>query len=231
MPVLDTKMAPASRTGIMNTLDFPHFSGTLLLAYTAYLAGTASPGPSNLAIMATAMDRGRAHALALAAGVMSGSLIWGFSAAFGLSALMQAYSWTLVVVKILGGIYMLWLAWKAARAALSRQPLAESSGAPASRLRDSYLKGLAMHLTNPKAIFVWLSIVALGLPPDAQQGDALLVVGGCAVIAMAVFFGYAIAFSTEAARRVYRKMHRWFNGVLAVLFAGAGVQMLTGNPG
>ncbi len=218
--------APTRQNPGMQIPDVSQLSSTLFLAYAAYLAGVASPGPSNLAIMSTAMSRGRAHALALAAGVMSGSLVWGFSAAFGLSALMQAYSWTLVAVKIAGGLYMLWLAWKAARSALSPTPLAEATGAAGGRLRQSYLKGLAMHLTNPKAIFVWLSIVALGLPPDAARGDALMVVGGCAVIALAVFFGYALAFSTGAARSAYRKVHRWFNAALALLFGLAGLRML-----
>ena len=80
-----------------------HFSlpANLLLAFAAYFVGCASPGPSILAIMTTAMSRGRPRALALAAGVMCGSLVWGVSAAFGLSALMQAYSWSLVVLKLL----------------------------------------------------------------------------------------------------------------------------------
>ena len=76
-----------------------------------------------------------------------------------------------------------------------------------------------MHLTNPKAIFVWLSIVALALPPDAARGDAFIAVAGCAVLGMMVFFGYALAFSTELARRVYRRIQRAFNAALAAVFA------------
>lgn len=209
-------------------MEFTHLSASLLFTFSAYLVGVASPGPSILAIMATALSRGRPHALALAAGVMSGSLVWGFSAAFGLASLMQAYSWSLVIIKVLGGLYMLWLSWKAAKAALAPGAFAVSGGiaAGSSRLRDSYLKGLAMHLTNPKAIFVWLSIVALGLPQDAKTGDALRIVAGCAVIGLCVFFGYALAFSTRAARSVYARVHRWFNAALAVVFAVAGARML-----
>ena len=83
-----------------------------------------------------------------------------------------------------------------------------------------------MHLTNPKAIFVWLSIVSMALPPRAQIGDALRIVGGCTCIASAVFAGYAIIFSTPIARSVYGSLRRWFEGTLAVAFGHAGLRML-----
>ena len=51
----------------------------LTIALTAYAIGVASPGPSNMAIMATAMSQGRQYALALAAGVVCGSVAWGLA--------------------------------------------------------------------------------------------------------------------------------------------------------
>ena len=203
-----------------------YFSGDIYLAFLAYLVGTASPGPSNLAIMGTAMAQGRIHALVLAAGVVSGSLIWGFSAAFGLSALMQTYSWSLIAMKILGGTYMLWLALKAAREALSSKPGPTPAGIESARLRNSYLRGLGMHLTNPKAIFVWLSIVTLGLPQKTQGTEAFFVVTGCGIIGIVVFSGYALTFSTKRARQLYHRSRRWFNATFAAVFAYAGVRIL-----
>lgn len=57
------------------------FSHELILIFTPYLVATASPGPSNMAIMGTAMKKGRGAALALAAGVVSGSMVWALLAA------------------------------------------------------------------------------------------------------------------------------------------------------
>jgi threonine/homoserine/homoserine lactone efflux protein len=83
-----------------------------------------------------------------------------------------------------------------------------------------------MHLTNPKAIFVWLSIVALALPPNAHHNEALLIVAGCVPIGIAVFCGYALVFSTTPARQAYMRTRRWFDGALAILFGYAGIRML-----
>lgn len=83
-----------------------------------------------------------------------------------------------------------------------------------------------MHLTNPKAIVVWLSVVSLAMPGGARQADALAFVLSCAPISTAIFCCYALAFSTDAARRAYRAGERWVNAVLAGVFAVAGVRML-----
>jgi threonine/homoserine/homoserine lactone efflux protein len=175
--------------------------------------------------MGTAMAQGRARALALAAGVVGGSLCWGLCAAFGLAAAMQRWSGALTVVKTIGGLYLLWMAWQAARRV--RGPV----GTVASRtVAEGYARtcarGAAMHLTNPKAIVVWLSVVSLALPAGAEQADALAFVVSCALISATIFCCYALAFSTNAARRAYRAGERWVNGVLAGVFAYAGVRML-----
>jgi threonine efflux protein len=202
-------------------------SPNLLLAYTAFLIGVASPGPSVLAVMGTAMAHGRARALVLGAGIVCGSLFWGLSAAFGLAALMGRYAAALVVLKVLGGLYLLWLAWGAARKALHGTPLAAREPEAAPGYRTIYLRGLGMHLTNPKSIFVWLSVASLALPPGAGAHQALGFVATCVPISATVFAGYALAFSTGVARRAYRAGERGIHAVLAGVFAFAGVRLLT----
>lgn len=207
-------------------------STSLLLAYSTYALGTASPGPSNLAVMAAAMNEGRRPALVLALGVVSGSVFWGLLAAFGLSAVLAAWSGALTAMKLLGGTYLLYLAARSATSALrpdGEEHLVRNSFAPllkAGHYRRIYLRGAAMHLTNPKAIFVWLSIVSLALPVHPQTRDALLVVAGCGVLGLIVFCGYALLFSTTRARRIYQAMRRWFEGLLSVLFGYAGLRMI-----
>jgi len=200
----------------------------LLLVYTAYVVGCASPGPSNLAIMGMAMNAGRKPAIMLALGVISGSAFWGVSAAFGLSAVLAAYSNALVVMRILGGLYMLWLAAKSLRSALSRTSnIAATQPASVTDHGKTYVRGLTMHLTNPKAIFVWLSIISLGLPSGARATDSLTVVIGCIALGICIFLGYALAFSTPFARRAYQSARRWLEFGLAGVFTYAGLRMLT----
>jgi threonine efflux protein len=199
----------------------------MLLAYLAFAIGVASPGPSVLAVMGTAMAQGRARALMLASGVVSGSLFWGLCAALGLAALMQRYATALSVVKVMGGLYLLWMAWQAGRrAARGTRTETGADAGPAPGFAQLYLRGAAMHLTNPKAVVVWLSVVSLALPPGAAAADALAFVASCVPLSAAIFTCYALAFSTSPARRAYRAGERGINAVLAVVFGYAGVRML-----
>jgi threonine/homoserine/homoserine lactone efflux protein len=183
--------------------------------------------------MAAAMNEGRRSALILALGVVSGSVFWGLLAAFGLSAVLSSCSGALIAMKLLGGVYLLYLGVRSAKSALNvaKPELAVGDNKDramiAGHYQRIYLRGAAMHLTNPKAIFVWLSIVSLALPAHAQSRDALLVVAGCGVLGLIVFCGYALLFSTARARRIYQILRRWFEGVLAVLFGYAGLRMIS----
>jgi threonine efflux protein len=204
-----------------------HIAADPLLAYGAFLIGVASPGPSVLAVMGMAMAQGRARALVLASGIVSGSLFWGLSAALGLAALMQRYAAALVLVKVIGGLYLLWMAWQAGRKAVrGARASARTDDGQAPGYAQLYVRGAAMHLTNPKAIVVWLSVVSLALPSSAGAADALAFVASCVPLSAAVFVCYALAFSTAAAQRAYRAGERGINAVLAGVFGYAGVRML-----
>jgi threonine/homoserine/homoserine lactone efflux protein len=199
----------------------------MLLAYLAFAIGVASPGPSVLAVMGMAMAQGRRRALVLASGIVSGSLFWGLCAALGLAALMQRYAAALTLVKAIGGLYLLWMAWQAARKALrGARADAGADAGPVPGYRRLYLRGAAMHLTNPKAVVVWLSVVSLALPPGAGAADALGFVATCVPLSAAIFTCYALAFSTSPARRAYQTGERGIQALLAGVFGYAGLRML-----
>ncbi|WP_244849493.1 LysE family translocator [Caballeronia sp. SL2Y3] len=208
----------------MNAHTF--FDANLLLAWSAYFVGTAGPGPSNLAIMSIASTSGRRAALAFAAGVMSGSLTWAVLAALGLSAALAAYSGFLMALKMCGGAYLLWLASKSARAAWRGSVRAASGHAPVTDARRLYARGALLHLTNPKAILVWMSVAALGSSTATQPMHTLTVVAGCVCIGMSVFGGYAVLFSMAAPRRLYARMQRCLDACLALVFGAAGIRLL-----
>ncbi|MEX3952980.1 LysE family translocator [Paraburkholderia sp. EG287B] len=200
-------------------------STNLLLAYTAYFVGTASPGPSNLAILSIAASHGRKAAMTFALGVISGSMFWATVAALGVSAVLIAWSQFIVAIKIFGGLYLLWLAFKSGRNALSSAATSAVEVERAPTLTSVYLRGVTLHLTNPKAILVWVSIVALSSNGTGSAHSA--VIAGCAAIGCLVFGGYAVLFSTASARRLYVRTRRALEGCLAVVFGIAGIKLLS----
>lgn len=200
----------------------------LALVFIAYIVGAASPGPSNMRIMGVAMLQGRRAALTLASGVVSGSFFWGAMAATGVSTLLTQYAQALTVLKILGGAYLLFLAFKASRSALVSDKNYDGGADAVANISGLtlYKRGLLMHLTNPKALLGWIATMTLGLGPEASPATVAVILAGCAALSITIFFGYAIIFSTAPMIRAYRKARRWIEGVLAVVFGAAGLSLL-----
>ncbi|MEI4263862.1 LysE family translocator [Roseovarius sp. D0-M9] len=150
----------------------------LLVVFIAYAVAAGSPGPSTLRIMGVAMHHGRRAGLASAAGIFSGSLFWGLSAATGVSAILARYAEALIVLKIFGGVYLLYLAFRAGRSALSYD-LATSAGPPRDNTSPTsaafFRHGLITHLANPKAVLAWIAFVTLGREGCITHRGRLLV--------------------------------------------------------
>lgn len=200
----------------------------LAVAWTAYFIAVASPGPAVIALINTSMTKGRKAGMAFATGIMTGSVVWSVLSAVGLAAVIAAYAELLIVIKIAGGLYLLYLAWKAFKSAAApteaSADIAVSKGETHGRL---YLKGFLLHVTNPKAIFVWISMVSLALPAGAPATIMGAFIGGCLIIGLVSLNAMALMFSTSPVVIAYRRARRWIEGAMAVFFAFAGFKLLT----
>lgn len=198
-------------------------------AYVLYLVAVISPGSAIIAIISTALGEGRRRGLVIALGIFAGSFTWAMAAALGMAALLTRYAGILEILKIAGGLYLLYLAYKACRGALRAgddQPELPVAKRHVS-LGRTFLTGYAIHLTNPKAVFAWVAIISLGLPAGASGGAVALIVGGCLLTGFTVFMGYALLFSTRRAARIYQSARRPLDALMAVMFGAAGVKMIS----
>ena len=199
----------------------------ILLAYAAFLISIASPGPNVLAVIGTSMSIGRKSGIALALGVAVGSFTWAVLTVAGLSALLSAYASALLVIKIVGGLFLLWLAYKAFKSAASTHDIEAKELAGGKRSPSGYfMRGYIVQMTNPKAALAWIAIISLGLKPEAPLWVGIAIVVGTALMSVAIHILYAVAFSTPAMVRIYGKSRRAIQGVLGTFFAFAGLRLL-----
>lgn len=203
-----------------------------LLAFGTYMLATASPGPATLAIMGTAMRAGRPAGLSMAAGVITGSVFWGMLAAFGLGGLLARFEAAFEILKLLGGCYLLWLAWKSFRSArkvIPAGPAADGFGKAETGPGAFYRRGLAIHLTNPKAVLSWAAIFTLAMPVDAPPALPAVILFGCFLLGLGIFGGYALVFSTPVMVGIYARAKSWIETALGGLFTAAGLRLLTAD--
>lgn len=201
----------------------------LLIILSAF-AAISSPGPATLAIAGASMRSGRYVGLSLAAGVLTGSLLWSTFAAFGLAAILHTNVWLFEFLRYLGAFYLLYLAVKSLRSAVSRESLAIPDSQE-STAALSYFKGLLIHLTNPKAILFFGALYSMGVPATAKPMELLLVILAVGAVSSLIFLGYAVLFSNSAIRHIYLKSKAVFESVFALFFGAASFKLLASEVG
>jgi threonine/homoserine/homoserine lactone efflux protein len=149
----------------------------ILLAYSlACVVLFITPGPDMSLFLAKIISGGRRAGMAAMLGAMTGCCAHTLFAAIGLSALIAASATAFTIVKVVGALYLLWLAVDAIRngSALNLKP--EGSAKPS--LRRTFLMGVGINLTNPKIVLFFVTFlpqfVEVG---DPQAGARLLFLG------------------------------------------------------
>jgi threonine/homoserine/homoserine lactone efflux protein len=199
----------------------------IMLAYAAFCLAIASPGPNVLSVIGASMAAGRAAGISLALGVAAGSFSWAVLTVAGLSALLATYGPALTAIKIFGGAYLLFLAYKALKSAVSAQVLEarETAGRPRNAL-DYAMSGYAVSMTNPKAVLAWIAIISLGLKPNAPIWVGFAIIAGTSILSAVIHILYAVAFSTRSVVQIYFRARRGIQTVLGIFFAVAGIRLL-----
>src|SRR5437588_6206048 len=105
---------------------------TLLSLFAVDLFATIIPGPSFVAVVQMAVRRGRGAAVALVLGLVTANLVWCLAVVFGLTVVFAHYAWLYSLIKILGGIYLIYFGislWRDGRKEqVEKASVAESRG-------------------------------------------------------------------------------------------------------
>lgn len=198
----------------------------VLLSLSAVTLALMSPGPNILAVIGTSMSVGRKQGIALAFGVGFGTFLWVSMAVLGFTAVISKYAFVMTALKILGGVYLLWLGYKALRSAASAKDMSTS----VIRLQGMsayFRRGLIVQMTNPKAALATLAIVSIGVHAGAPLWVGSSIVLGATLLSIGGHVMYAVAFSTLTMVAIYTRARRYIEGALGAFFCFMGIRLLT----
>jgi threonine/homoserine/homoserine lactone efflux protein len=114
------------------------------------------PGPGITALVARSLGSGLTEALAMAAGLMLGDLVFLTAVLLGLAVLAKTFGTVFLVIKYLGVLYLVWVAYRIWTAGLVRT---EIGAAPRKTVFQAALSGLLVTLGNPKAMLFYVALV------------------------------------------------------------------------
>ncbi len=154
----------------------------LFTLYTIGLMGSAIPGPDILYITRTTLDRGLIGGWSGASGVLFASLFYLSAAGIGLGVVGQSPYFQLPI-GIFGSLYLLWIA----KSIWNETMHLDNRHDKDKRKLHIFLKGMAVHLSNPKAI-IFFSVI---LAPFLSRGNLPLQIFVLTLGHTTTFFGTA----------------------------------------
>ncbi|ARC89260.1 LysE family translocator [Rhodovulum sp. MB263] len=182
----------------------------LLLALGAFaLVASITPGPNNLMLMASGANFGLRRTLPHILGVALGFVAMVVLVGLGAMRAFEAWPMLRVLLTWLGAAYLVWLAWKIARAAPP-----EPGAAPGRPM--TFLQAAAFQWVNPKG---WtMALAALTLYAPGQKPSAVLLVAGAFAAASVPATGLWTILGTRIRRLLSRPARlRLFNRAMALL--------------
>lgn len=146
-----------------------------------------SPGPDNIYVLVQSLTNSKSHALATVAGLMTGCIIHTTLLAFGVSAIIRDNDSVFLGIKILGAIYLLYLAFKVYRS--DSKIYIDTESTPQKSLRQLFVKGFFMNVLNPKVTIFFLAFFPAFLFSDTLSTVIqFYVLGGLFILVSFIIF-------------------------------------------
>lgn len=186
----------------------------------ALLAAIVSPGPAFLYFLRMTLSNGRATGIATGCGLAVMASTWTLMALLGLDGLFRLFPWAYTVFKIVGALYLLYVAWGIWRRA--SVPIVETTYPQ----RRAFLGGVLVNLANPKAVLFSAAVLVAVFPPDLALMQKALIMGNHFIVEVIAYSGFAIMLSTRTVAGQYLRTKTVFDRIAAAMLGGLGVRLI-----
>jgi threonine/homoserine/homoserine lactone efflux protein len=211
----------------MPDVEFTHISLTLTGIATLFgsmVVLALVPGISVLTVTARSAACGFLHGAFTAAGIVTGDIVFIIIAVLGLSVLADVLGDLFVLVKYLGGAYLIWLGIKLWRTAPHKE-IADTKAQDS--LLSSFLSGLFITLGDQKAILFYLGFFPAFLDLTSITLIDTIIIISIATVAVG---GVKLAYAFTASRmRLYTeaRSYRVINITAGSVLLAVGLFLIT----
>ena len=208
-------------------MDFWH--GFWIITGVHFLA-CMSLGPDFVLVSQQSLGRGRAAGLLTALGIALGFGVHIVYSVFGLVTLVAQSAPLLTAVKIIGGLYLVYIGYKGIRAKAGGGVL-EIRAEKAARepVGKTVWRGVLCNVLNPKAVVYMLSLFTVVLSPATPMWQ-MAVYGAWMTLMIFIWFALvALMLSVPAVSRRFSRFGHWIDRVCGGALALLGVKVMSGS--
>lgn len=186
----------------------------------ALIAAIASPGPALLIAIRTTLSTGRKAGIAIGCGLGLMAATWTLMALCGLEIVFELFPLAYTGAKIIGAVYLMYIAWGMWRGANS--PI-KTQTQPAKRV---FRQGFMLNLLNPKSVLFSAAVLIIIFPENMNITENTLVVLNHLFIEVIFYTGLAFTMSTETVSRHYLKTKVYMDRFASIVLSALGLKIL-----
>lgn len=200
-------------------LDYGPLAGFII----ASLIIVVSPGADSFLLLRSTVNGGLRAGLRTLGGIVTGNISWAILTISGIGLLVSRVAVAMFVLKILGGLYLVYLAAMSLRSGL-RANSGQLTLAPTETKFGPYLVGLFTNLTNPKPLLFFLAFFPQFLGHAANIGLQLTMLS-LIFLVMAIIWQIALVLGANSlsAKINSPNFNKVMDLICAVAFAAIAV--------
>jgi threonine efflux protein len=197
--------------------------GVLVPVFAVFIPALLLPGPDFVAVVRSSMTRGTTSGLLTTIGVSAGLAFYSTLSLLGLSAVLVEYQWLTWVVRVLGGVYLIYLGIRLLRS----KPATIDDAAARGPVRGSALVfGFLVTLTNPKAIVLFASVFATAVTASTPTWLMALMIGLVVASSLVWYSIVSLFMSSAPVMRRFEHARHWIERVAGASFVLIGGRII-----
>lgn len=203
------------------------YSSEFLALALVHFFAVLLPGPDFAITVRNSVRYGYAMGCITAIGIGLGISVHVLYTLIGLGIVIQQSPWFMLILRIAGALYLIYLGWSLLRApSINIDPSFEqASNTPLSRSK-AFMTGFMTNALNPKATIFFLAIfTTLVSPTTPMKVQFAYGVWMCSVNAL-WFMLVAVLFSRPIVRQQFLKMGKKFERVMGLILIALALKLL-----
>ncbi len=201
---------------------------TLIAFFTTSVLLAIIPGPDNIFVLTQSIFQGKKSGLIIMLGLCTGLIFHTLAVILGVAVIFQTSIFAFTILKIIGAIYLLYLAWQIFKA--GNQKIDTKNNNANIDYKKLYYRGIIMNITNPKVSIFFLAFLPQFTNPNLGSIPLqMLLLGILFLIAALLVFSLIALYCAKLGKIINKsdKSQKILNKLVSLVFVALAIKLIS----
>lgn len=201
---------------------------TLIAFFTTSVLLAIIPGPDNIFVLTQSIFQGKKSGLIIMLGLCTGLIFHTLAVTLGVAVVFQTSIFAFTILKIIGAMYLLYLAWQIFKA--GNQKIDTKNNNANIDYKKLYYRGIIMNITNPKVSIFFLAFLPQFTNPNLGSIPLqMLLLGILFLIAALLVFSLIALYSAKLGKIINKsdKSQKILNKLVSLVFVALAIKLIS----